>query len=131
MTGPVSHLPRNMAREVQEALDSRDGWKVLEQQLLPAIAADSFHPGDEVLIEIARYAETDTGAKVIAWLHSLSDRAPYPCVTGGNLEHAALGAAKHEGRASVGHVIEKAVREGKRLRDIKLKQQEQASHEDP
>ncbi len=122
MSGPAAHIPRNVAKEVQAAMTEASGWKTLEEQLLPAAVADSFHPGEEILIEISRYAETTEGAKVMGWLHQLTDRAPYPCVTGGNFEHAALGAAKHEGRASVGHVINKAVREGSRIREARQRQ---------
>lgn len=118
MSGPVAHIPRSVAAELKAAMDDTEGWKFFEEQLLPAAVADSFRPDDKIMITMARFASTLDGSGVIAWLRSISDRAPYPVVTAGNLEHAALGAAKHEGRAHVGHLIEKAIREGQRLIDL-------------
>jgi len=117
MSGPAAHIPRNVAREMKAAIDDSSGWKFFEEQMLPAVMADGFRPHDQVMVALARFAATLDGAGVVAWLRAISDCAPYPFVTGGNLEHAALGAAKHEGRAHVGHLIGKAISEGQRQID--------------
>ena len=115
MTGPVANVgSRNVAREVDDALREGSGWEFFKKQFLPAVVADTFRPADEVLIEIARYSETQGGARVMAWLHELTDGAPYPVGTT-SLEETAIAAARHQGRAGVGHVLKKAVAEGKRL----------------
>lgn len=125
MSGPVAHIRQNVAKELQGAIEDSAGWKFFEENLLPAAMADSWRPDDKVMVTLARLAHTQDGQAAIAWLHAVSDRAPYPFVTGGNLEHAALGAAKHEGRAHVGHLLEKAMREGQRLIDQKSKEDSQ------
>jgi hypothetical protein len=117
MSGPVAHIAKSVAADLKAAMDDSEGWKFFEENLLPAAMADTYRPDDRVMTSLARFAATLDGRDVVAWLRSISDRAPYPFVTGGNLEHAALGAAKHEGRAHVGHLIEKAIREGQRLID--------------
>ena len=118
MTGPVGALPRNMARDVHEALhDPTSGWEKLEQLMLPAVMPDPFRPQDGMMLELAKFAATAPGAAVIAWLRSITDLAPYPHVTAGGIEQAALAAARHEGRAHVGHLLQKAIAEGERLRN--------------
>lgn len=114
--GPVAHFGgRNVAAELDEIVGSDgDGWEFLKQQLLPALVNDPFRPEDAVLKELARYASTVEGGKVLAWLHSVTDRAPYPAGFT-SIEQAALAAAKHEGRAVVGHLLTRAVAEGQRI----------------
>jgi hypothetical protein len=116
MTGPVTNLPR-AGREVEAALNGGDeGWAGLERLMLPAVMPDPFRPDDAVLAEMARYAETEIGARVMAWLRSVTDCAPYPHVTAAGFEQAALAAARHEGRAHVGHLITKAIADGQTIR---------------
>lgn len=114
MAGPVGELPRNIARELDAALNDDSGWDFFKERFLPAAVADSFRPPDELLVDLARYAETDRGRRVVDWLLDLTANAPYP-VTGHSIQHTALAAAKHEGRAGVGATIKKALREGRRL----------------
>lgn len=120
MTGPVGALPRNVAGELENALDDPSGWDWFKERFAPAAVADSLRPGDDVMEGLARWGHTELGQKILAWLHDISDGAPYP-VGHTTIEQAALASARHEGRAGVGHLIEKAVREGNRL--INLKQQ--------
>lgn len=122
MSGPVTSIPQSIQARADQALADRSGWDALTKALLPAIAPDPFRPADEVLVEIARFAETREGSAVVAWLHSISDLAPYPEVTLRGFEQAALAAAKHQGRASVGLVLKKAIAEGRAILEARLKQ---------
>lgn len=109
--------PTDINAEFQKAMDEHSaGWDFFKNQFLPAVTAETFRPDDKLLIEISQLAETDLGRRLFAWLHELTDRAPYPAI-GGSLEAAALAAAKHQGRAGVGLVLEKAVRTGRELRE--------------
>jgi hypothetical protein len=119
MTGPVGALPRNIAREVAQATESPGGWEKLEQLMHPAVMPDPFRPDDAMMMELAKFGTTEVGSGVIAWLRSISDLAPYPHVTAGGIEQAALAAARHEGRAHVGHLMAKAIAEGQRLNQLK------------
>lgn len=117
MTGPaIINGPKHFSKELEQAIEGRSGWDFLEKQLMPALVHDSFRPENRVLDELARYAETEVGREVIAWLRSISDGAPYPRTGFGTLETTALAAAKHEGRAAVGHALALAIAEGQRLR---------------
>lgn len=108
--------PRNIAQEVEAALADKDGWDWFKQSFAPAPVADPFKPEDEVLLEFSRYADTPLGARVVAWLHLISDQSPYPLGTA-SIEETAIAAARHQGRASVGYVISKAIAEGRMLRE--------------
>lgn len=122
MTGPVAHFgARDQERETAAQDQGPQGWEWFKQAFAPALTADPFRPEDELLIEIARYSQTELGAKVFAWLHSLTDRAPYPAGDFKAIEEAAIAAAKHAGRAGVGHVLSRAVAEGQRLRNAQHK----------
>ena len=114
MSGPV--IPRNIAQEVNKSLADGNGWEFFKQQFLPAVVADTFRPDDQLLVDIAHFSTTSFGAKFLEWLHDLTDRAPYP-IDGATIEAAALAAARHQGRAGVGHVLTKAVTEGRRLQN--------------
>lgn len=113
MTGPFVG-GRGIAQEVGAAIAETDGWDYFKKEFMPALVADSFRPEDQLLIEIYKISQTVEGRKVIAWLHQLTDLAPYPQFIG-SIEQTALMAAKHQGRAGVGHVLAKAVAEGERL----------------
>lgn len=118
MSGPVANFgARDVAREAAQQDEGPQGWEWFKEQFGPALAADPFRPGDDVLEELARYGRTELGAKVLAWLHGLTDAAPYPAGNFKSFEEAAIAAAKHAGRAGVGHVLTRAVAEGQRLRD--------------
>jgi hypothetical protein len=99
--GPVINLPRSITAQVEAAIEDR-------------AVADTFRPEDDLLKQIAQYANTYWGAKVFSWLHDLTDRAPYPMATG-DIQELAMAASRHQGRAGVGHVLAKAVHEGNRL----------------
>ena len=114
MSGPVGSLPRNVMREVEAALHESSGWDYFEKNVLPLAVADTFRPADDVLVDLAHYANTAQGRRVLAWLHDLTDLAPYP-IGMKTIEDAAMASARHQGRASVGHVLKKAVAEGTRL----------------
>ena len=117
MTGPVAHFGgRDVKAEAAQQDDGPSGWDWFKAQFAPALAPDPFRPEDAVLVELARYAQTEQGRAGIGWLHSITDGAPYPAGFS-SLEAAALAAAKHEGRAGVGLVLTRAVAEGQRLRD--------------
>ena len=128
MSGPAGAIARNVMNEVDAAVADESGWDWFKNNFAPAAVADSFRPEDQVLKALFLFAQTETGAKAIAWLHELSDRAPYPMIEG-SFEQAALAAAKHQGRAGVGHVLSKAVAEGKRL--IELNRRETAALGEP
>lgn len=122
MTGPVAHFgPRDAAREAEAQPEGPQGWDWFRQALAPLLQPDQFRPDDQLLIEIARYSETEIGRKVFDWLHALTDRAPYPSGDFKAFEEAAIAAAKHAGRAGVGHVLTRAVAEGRKLRDAQSK----------
>lgn len=122
MSGPATHIPRpmNAASAALHALEGEEGWAALERLMQPAMMPDPYRPADNVLMELGRYAATAEGQQVLAWLHAITDMAPYPNVTAGNIEHAALAAARHEGRAIVGQLVDRAVKEGTALRARKL-----------
>ena len=109
-----------MSAEAAAQDDGPSGWDWFKQAFAPAMVNDPFRPEDEVLIELARYSGTEQGRAVLNFLHSITDRAPYPAGFK-SLEEAALAAAKHEGRAGVGLVLSRAVAEGQRLRDAQKK----------
>lgn len=112
--GPVGAIGRNVARELETAMAAADGWDFFEKEFLPAAVADSFRPEEKIMRALARFAATHDGKAAMEWLMALTLEAPYPR-TGGSLEHTALAAALHQGRAGVGHVVKKALREGARL----------------
>lgn len=114
MSGPVGIVANPGAPRVALALESK-GWDDIKQLLEPARMPNPFKPADEVLMELARYAETELGRKVLDWLHGVTDRAPYPQV-GATFENVALAAAKHQGRALIGDMLTQAVKEGQQLR---------------
>lgn len=117
MSGPVAHVGGvNAHAKAQEWMQS-DGWKFFERQMDPAKMPNPFRPAGDMLKEISRYSETEQGKAFFAWLHSITDLAPYPNVNGGNLEQVAVAAAKHDGRALVGRMIAAALAEGKELRN--------------
>lgn len=114
MTGPAAHIARNVLDEVQSAIDDDSGWAWFKNQFMPTAVADTFRPDDDLLMKIAYLADSADGRRIFAWLHDLTDRAPYPMVCD-SIEATALAAARHQGRAGVGHVLAKAVAEGQRL----------------
>ena len=116
MSGPAGFIPRNIAAEVNAALEEGAGWDYFHKQILPLAQADTFRPDDALLKTLAHFSSTLDGMKILQWLHDLTDLAPYP-IGMATLEEAAMAAARHGGRASVGHVLSKAVREGRRLID--------------
>lgn len=118
MSGPVGALSRNIAAEVKAAMDDPGGWETLGGLMTPAVMPDPYRPADAVMLEAARYATTIEGQRFFAWLRAVSDLAPYPHVTAGGIEQAALAAARHEGRAHVGHLLAKLLAEGERLRRL-------------
>jgi hypothetical protein len=120
MSGPVVNFgsPMNVDEQAEAAMDEPSGWDWFKTQFVPAAVATTFKPEDGVLHTLSLFAETAEGAKVMAWLHELTDRAPYP-VGGASIEELALAAARHQGRAGVGRVLSVAVAEGKKLRDQK------------
>lgn len=115
--GPVANLPRNVLAELDAAVDDPAGWDWFKTQFMPAAVADTFRPSDQTLMELAKLANTAWGQTILAWLHDLTDRAPYPMVEGLS-QQVALAAARHQGRAGVGHVLTRAVAEGQRLLDL-------------
>jgi len=119
MSGPAIP-PRNVAREVSEALLESDGWGYFEKQILPLAMADTFRPDDQLLIMLARYSTTIDGQRFLKWLHEITDQAPYPVGLTG-FENMAMAAAAHGGRAHVGHLVSKAVSEGLRLIELQPK----------
>lgn len=127
MSGPVSHIPKSIQERADQALNDRSGWDAFAKALMPALSADPFRPADNVLVEIARFSRTPEGSAVIAWLHGISDQAPYPDVTVQGFEHAALAAAKHQGRASVGQVLRKAIAEGTAILEARIATQNQGA----
>jgi hypothetical protein len=114
MSGPVGVVGQPQAPFVPDLTQSK-GWDDIERMLNPAKMPNPFKPADEVLMELARYAETEQGRKVLEWLHGVTDRAPYPQV-GMSFENVALAAAKHQGRVLVGDILTAAVLEGQALR---------------
>lgn len=112
--GPAINLPRSITAQVEAAIEDREGWDFFKNKFMPAAVADTFRPEDDLLKQIAQYANTYWGAKVFSWLHDLTDRAPYPMATG-DIQELAMAASRHQGRAGVGHVLAKAVHEGNRL----------------
>ena len=119
MSGPAIP-PRNIAREVSEAVLESNGWDFYEKQILPLAMADTFRPKDALLISIAHYSTTIDGQKFLKWLHDITDQAPYPVGLSG-FENMAMAAAAHGGRAHVGHLVSKAVSEGLRLIELQPK----------
>lgn len=115
MSGPVAQVGQSSAPVVGDPLRS-GGWDDFRRMMEPAKFANPLRPGDDVLMELARYAETEQGRKVLAWLHSVTDQTPYPQV-GGSFENVALAAAKHQGRALIGAMLTEAVKEGQALRN--------------
>lgn len=116
--GPVAHVGKRIEEEANALLSDDTPWENLERKFLPALVRDSFRPGDEVMLTLARFAILPDGAKVIAWLHDLSDLAPYP-ENFTTHDEAAIAAAKHAGRAGVGRVLKLAIETGQQM----LKQQ--------
>lgn len=119
MTGPAIP-PRNIARELNEAVLESNGWDFYEKQILPLAMADTFRPEDQLLISIGHYSTTIDGQKFLKWLHDISDQAPYPVGLDG-FENMAMAAAAHGGRVHVGNLVSKAVREGLRLIELQPK----------
>lgn len=115
--GPVGHVGSSKAPALPDLMKS-DGWAAFEKMMQPAVMPDPYRPGDDVMMELARYAETAEGRKVLDWLHSITDGAPYPQHIG-SIEQTALAAAKHQGRVLPGEMIRRAVATGKELRKPK------------
>jgi hypothetical protein len=118
MTGPVAHVGKASVPTVGDGLPDLGGWEQFKNLMQPAMMADPFRPQDDVMRELAWYSGTVEGAKVIAWLRSITDGAPYPQHLG-NIEQTALAAAKHQGRCMPGGMISHAIAEGTRLRALK------------
>lgn len=117
MSGPAILGRRGVSDALERELQGRDGWAYLEERLMPALMSDPYRPADRVMTELARWSRTEVGAEVIAWLHAISDGAPWPKTGLANIEQTALAAAKHEGRASVGQALSLAIAEGQRIID--------------
>lgn len=118
MSGPVGHFASSKAPVAADPLKT-SGWDDLKKMMMPAVMPDPFRPDDEVMMELARYAETAEGRKVLGWLHSITDQAPYPQYFG-SIEQTALASVKHQGRCMPGVALNEAVAIGKTLRS-KLK----------
>lgn len=118
MSGPVAHVGKVSTPAIGEGLPDLGGWEQFKTLMQPAMMPDPFRPQDDVLRELARYNSTVEGAKVLAWMRSITDGAPYPQQIG-SIEQTALAAAKHQGRCIVGELVSRAIAEGNRLRALK------------
>lgn len=95
------------------------GWDWFRQEFVPAVVADTFRPPDEFLGELSDFASTGFGERLLAWLHDLTDAAPYPqSGAAAGFEELALAAKAHQARSAVGRTISHAVSEGRRLRGL-------------
>jgi hypothetical protein len=117
MSGPIGALPnQRMTQQLNEMITSPSGFDALRKMMDPAVMPDPFRPADETLMAIARIARGMDGVKLVDWLRAITDLAPFP-TDFRNMEEAAIAAAKHAGRASIGMVLVKAIVEGNRLLD--------------
>lgn len=117
MSGPANPSPRELAAGTFEELERQfgtKGWDFFREQFAPALVSQSFDPGEDFKKNLAAFARTDLGRRIVDWLLELSCRAPYP-VTSQDMQDLAFAAAKHQARAAVGETIIKAIADGNQL----------------
>ena len=114
MSGPANPNPRQLAAGAFEELEKQfgaKGWDFFSERFSPALVAQSFDPGEDFKKNLAAFARTELGRRIVDWLLDLTCRAPYP-VTTQDMQDLAFAAAKHQARAAVGETLVKAIADG-------------------
>lgn len=114
MSGPANPNPRQLAAGGFEELEKQfgaKGWDFFRDQFGPALVGENFDPGEDFKKNLAAFARTDLGRRIVEWLLDMTCRAPYPA-TSQDMQDLAFAAAKHQARAAVGEVIVKAIADG-------------------